>query len=63
MARSIKGGKGSGYEYWSRRPNNHGCIGKKSKVIIHRIERSQSKTIIRNELYEEFINGNDGTEN
>lgn len=58
MARSIKGGKGSGYEYWSRRPNNHGCIGKRSKVIIHRIE-----TIIRNELYEEFINGNDGTEN
>lgn len=58
MARSIKGGKGSGYEYWSRRPNNRGCIGKRSKVIIHR-----TKTIIRNELYEEFINGNDGTEN
>lgn len=52
MSRSIRGSKGCGYDYWSRRPNNYGSIGKESKRIIHGIERQLSKQIVRRELKE-----------
>jgi len=51
MARSIKGSKAGGYEYWSRRPNNKGATGKASKKIIHGIERAQSRALVREEIY------------
>lgn len=52
MSKTIRGAKGPGYEYWSRRPkgSGHGCpIGKKSKVITHQIERARSKKQLRRE--------------
>jgi len=51
MARSIKGSKAGGYEYWSRRPNNKGATGKASKKIIHGIERAKSRALVREEIY------------
>lgn len=50
MARSIRGSKGPGYEYWGARPGSTGAIGKVAKKIIHKIERQQSKEITRQEL-------------
>lgn len=44
MARTHKGNKGPGYEYWSRR-NVPNCEmpGRSSKTITHRIERREAK--------------------
>lgn len=45
MSRSKRGGKQSGYEYWSARPfNKHGgCLGAYAKKRTHRAERQQGK--------------------
>ena len=46
MSRSIKGKKGIGYEYWSKRPlsNKHGASpGKETKVTTHKLERRVEK--------------------
>jgi hypothetical protein len=45
MSRTIKGGKGSGYEYWSARPfnKNGGCLGAFTKKRTHKAERVQGK--------------------
>lgn len=43
MSRTYRGGKSPGYEYWSRRPNASGAVGKIAKKQIHRIERQQNK--------------------
>jgi hypothetical protein len=45
VSRTKKGGKGPGFEYWSRRPSkdNMPKPGKKSKAITHRIERAKAK--------------------
>jgi len=53
MSRSNKGKKGPGYEYWSRRPGNKtgGIPGKETKKT-HRLERLESKKIIRKESEE-----------
>ncbi len=49
---SAGANKGVGYEYWSRRPGPI-SIGKKSKIICHRIERHTiGKKIVRKELQE-----------
>ena len=37
------GGKGAGYEYWSRRPFSGVSPGKDNKKITHRIERAKTK--------------------
>jgi hypothetical protein len=44
MSRTRMGSKGSGYEYWSRRPSkgNMPKPGKASKRITHRLERAQA---------------------
>ena len=38
MSRSRKGGKGDGYDFWSRRPGD-GHFGKVAKLITKRSER------------------------
>jgi hypothetical protein len=46
VSRSIKGKKGIGYEYWSKRPlsNKHGAVpGKETKVTTHKLERRVEK--------------------
>lgn len=50
MSRSKRGSKSSGYEYWSRRPNCKGAVGKSAKRIIHGQEREINKQIVREEL-------------
>jgi hypothetical protein len=50
MSKSVRGGKGPGYEYWSKRPNKYASPGKSSKIITHRVERRQSKDVVRSEV-------------
>lgn len=52
MSRTQRGGKGPGYEYWSRRPGNQGggAIGKIAKRITHKIERRLGKNETNKEL-------------
>jgi hypothetical protein len=54
MSRTNKGSKPSGYEYWSARPLNKGggCIGGFTKTLTSRIERRDSKALVRKELGE-----------
>ena len=54
MGKTVKGSKAPGYEYWSRRPNNHGAVGKESKQIIHGQERMIEKELLDEELEEYF---------
>ena len=49
MSRTKSGGKPPGYEFWSRRPMTFGA-GPWAKTKCHRIERQQSKTLVREEL-------------
>lgn len=50
MARTRKGSKGPGYEYWSARPYSQSCPSKVAKVLTHRCERRQSSQLVRKEL-------------
>ena len=45
MARTKKGSKGIGYEYWSPRPGNAqgGAVGSVAKTITHGRERAKGK--------------------
>ncbi|QDP67478.1 MAG: hypothetical protein Tp138OMZ00d2C19078221_50 [Prokaryotic dsDNA virus sp.] len=52
MSRTIKGSKGAGYEYWSRRPNSCSIPGRFNKRLTHRIERQQGK--VMSDDYEGF---------
>lgn len=56
MARSRKEGgtRRDGREYWSRRPNCNGAVGKFAKRIIHGQERCIAHDLTRNELYGYF---------
>lgn len=52
MSNTIKGEKGPGYDYWSRRPGNEsGCNSptshKFAKKVTHRKERVLNKRILR----------------
>ena len=51
MARTKKGSKGPGYDYWSRRLGNDGCqgYGPGVKQTTHRMERRQAGRIARAE--------------
>ncbi len=52
MSRTVKGGKGPGYDYGAKRIGNNGwcsCPGKGIKRITHSKERMQAKRIIRDE--------------
>ena len=54
MARTKTGSKGSGYEFWSKRPGRwHGGSGPFSKRITHHAERAEGKAVIRQALTEE----------
>lgn len=56
MSRSIRGGKGAGYDYWGRRALSGNCgYGSDVKHITHRIERRQNARLVRKEAkqYEE----------
>ena len=54
MSRTNKGSKPSGYEYWSARPLNRGggCVGKFTKTLTCRIERRNSRALVRDEIDE-----------
>lgn len=45
MARTKKGSKGPGFEYWTKRPGNKhgGLLGAFQKHYTHKIERQQNK--------------------
>lgn len=45
MSRSHQGKKGSGHEYWSRRPHNPGVPGKITKKRTTKTERQLDKKI------------------
>ena len=52
MSRTIKGAKGPGYDYWSRRPGNEsGCNSPSpfTKKVTHRKERRINDRIARQE--------------
>lgn len=54
MSRTVRGSKPSGYEYWSARPLNRGggCVGVFTKTLTSRIERRNSKELVRCEIEE-----------
>ena len=54
MSRTKRGSKPLWYEYWSARPLNRGggCAGGFTKTLTCRIERRNSKTLVRDELDE-----------
>ena len=43
MNRTIKGSKGPGYDYWSRRPHSGRGHGAEVKRLCHSVERQQAK--------------------
>jgi hypothetical protein len=49
MSRTIKGAKGCGYDYWTRRLGNNGMqgYGKDVKRRTHRLERLEGKRVCR----------------
>lgn len=52
MARSVKGRKPVGYDYWSRRPTPDMSPGRSAKTMTHRRERIQSKEEVETGLEE-----------
>lgn len=64
MARSRKGSKGAGYEFWTRRPikgrvSGH---GRDAKRCTHRLERRAVPRIINRQLRDVPSNGPEITE-
>lgn len=57
MSRTIKGSKGAGYDYWSRRPMSGHGYGPTVKRICHGIERMQAKDAVRGGLREAWLPG------
>ena len=57
MSRTIKGSKGSGYDYWSRRPASGRGYGPEVKRLCHGIERAQAKEAVRCGLGEAWMPG------
>lgn len=47
MSRTKKGGKGPGFDYWSRRPKSSMGFGKWIKQVCNRIERRLNKKLVR----------------
>lgn len=50
MSRTIKGKKGAGYDYWSRRPHSGKGYGPDIKDASHRSERMKAKEETRKDL-------------
>jgi hypothetical protein len=51
MSRTKKGSKGSGFEFWSRRPSKikFPPPGRETKTITHRLERAAVKRDLHKE--------------
>lgn len=49
MARTQRGSKPAGFEFWGKRPMVYNS-GTFAKTLCHRIERQQSKELVRKEL-------------
>lgn len=54
MARSIKGKKPVGYDYWSRRPTPDMSPGRSAKTMTHRRERIEARAIIKEQTEAEL---------
>ena len=54
MSRTNKGSKPAGYAYWSARPLNRGggCVGVFTKTLTCRVERRNSKKLVKDEIDE-----------
>lgn len=52
MSRTIKGSKGAGYEFWSKRPYSGFGHGKYLKTMCHRKERREKDVEVRWEVDE-----------
>lgn len=50
MARTKKGSKGGGYDFWSRRPFSGRGHGREMKILCHRAERRIADEEIRKEI-------------
>ena len=50
MARTTKGSKGPGHDYWSRRPMSGSAPGKETKRLTHKLERIEAKDQIKEQL-------------
>lgn len=51
MGKTVRGGKGPGYEYWSRRPSKGcTCPGKENKKITHKLERRQANKELKDQI-------------
>lgn len=49
MSRTKRGSKPPGYDYWSRRPMSGSRPSPSVKKTTHKIERAQSRTLVRKE--------------
>lgn len=54
MSRTIKGSKGCGYDYWSKRPYSGNGHGKQIKKFTHRAERVIKKEETQEAMEEMF---------
>ena len=54
MSRSKRGSKGSGFEYWSKRPGPS-SPSKFSKTVTHKIERQRNKKLRKDESDESGV--------
>lgn len=52
MSRTIRGSKGAGYDYWSRRPMSGMGHDVSLKRLCHRIERQQGRNEVRQQMEE-----------
>jgi hypothetical protein len=50
MARTIKGSKGCGYDFWGKRALSQCPPGRYTKKLTHGIERTQRRQLIHDEL-------------
>lgn len=50
MSRSVRGSKGSGYEYWGKRALSMVDPGRYTKKLTASIERQQSRKLVIDEL-------------
>jgi hypothetical protein len=50
MARSIRGGKAGGFEYWGKRGISCASPGRITKKLTHGVERTQARQLIHQEL-------------
>jgi hypothetical protein len=57
MSRTIRGSKGAGYDFWSRRPHSGNGHGRVVKDMTHRTERAIAKRDTHEETQRSFDMG------